>query len=173
MSYVLDVFGGNRRAIEAMQANLDFEAYQLQATYLALTSNIVTTAILEGSLRAQIQTTQNMIDEETKLLNLTEQKYQAGSSSQFDVLAQETLLAQTIATLPPLEEALAQTRHALSVLVGDYPGKSQPKFYLEDLHLPQELPVSIPSELINQRPDIKAAEETITSSQCANWRSYG
>jgi NodT family efflux transporter outer membrane factor (OMF) lipoprotein len=158
VAYVLDVFGGNRRAIEAMQANLDFEAYQLQATYLTLTSNIVTTAILEGSLRAQIKTTQKMIDEQTKLLNITEQMYQAGANSQFDVLAQETLLAQTIATLPPLEEALAQTRHALSVLVGDYPGSDMPKFYLEDLHLPRELPVSIPSELINQRPDIKAAE---------------
>ncbi len=158
VAYVLDVFGGNRRAIEAMQANLDFEAYQLQATYLTLTTNIVTTAILEGSLRAQIQTTQNLIAQQNKLLNILEQKFQVGGSSRFDVLAQETLVAQTMATLPPLEEALAQTRHALAVLVGDYPGAPLPKIYLEALHLPEELPVSIPSDLMEQRPDIQSAE---------------
>jgi NodT family efflux transporter outer membrane factor (OMF) lipoprotein len=159
VSYVFDVFGANRRAIEALRAGLDFERYQLEATYLALTSNIVTTAILEGSLRAQIKATKEMIAQETQLLNITNKQYHAGGTSRFDVLAQETVLAQTRANLPPLENALAQTRHALAVLVGDYPGSEMlPKFYLDDLHLPEELPISIPSELINQRPDIQAAE---------------
>jgi NodT family efflux transporter outer membrane factor (OMF) lipoprotein len=159
VSYVLDVFGGNRRAIEALRANLDFERYQLKATYLALTANIVTTAILEGSLRAQIKATNEIIAKETKLLNIIQNNFEIGSASQFDVLAQETILAQTSATLPPLENSLAQTRHALAVLVGEYPGsKTLPEFYLEDLHLPHELPVSLPSILINQRPDIQSAE---------------
>ncbi len=159
VSYVFDVFGGNRRAIENLKAGVDYERYQLKATYLALTSNIVTTAILEGALRAQIKATEDIIQEETKLLDIIQKQYQIGSISQFEVLAQETVLAQTRETLPTLETQLAQTRHALAVLVGDYPGsKKLPKFYLDDLHLPHELPVSVPSQLINQRPDIQAAQ---------------
>jgi NodT family efflux transporter outer membrane factor (OMF) lipoprotein len=158
VSYVFDVFGGNRRAIEALRADLDFEKYQLQATYLALTSNIVTTAILEGALRAQIKATKEIIDHETLILDIIEKQYQFGSVSRFDLLAQRTILSQTRASLPDLENQLAQTRHALAILVGDYPNAALPEFYLHDLHLPEELPVSIPSQLINQRPDIKAAE---------------
>lgn len=161
VSYVLDVFGANRRAIEAMRADVDMEAYELQATYLTLTSNIVTTAIQEGALRAQITATNSVINHEEQLFDLIQKQYQTGSISRFEVLAQETELAQTRAGLPPIENELAQTRHALAVLVGDYPGSKMPEFYLDDLHLPAELPVSIPSELINQRPDIKAAEELL------------
>ncbi len=134
VSYVLDSWGC--RAIEAL-AGLDFERYELQATYLALTGNIVTTAILEAGLRGQIQATKETITQETKLLDITQKQFQTGRASQFDVLAQETILAQTLATLPPLENALAQTRHALAVLVGAYPGaRTLPEFYLDDLHLP-------------------------------------
>jgi NodT family efflux transporter outer membrane factor (OMF) lipoprotein len=79
--------------------------------------------------------------------------------TELDVLAQETALAQAAATLPPLEASLAQTRHALAVLIGLYPGdNSLPHFELDDLQLPQEIPVSLPSELVRQRPDIRAAE---------------
>lgn len=156
--YVLDVFGGNRRAIEALRAGVNVEVYELTATYLTLTSNIVTTAILEGALRAQIQATKEIIDHETKMLEIVQKRYQTGAIPRLDVVTQELTVAQTSATLPPLENELAQTRHALAILVGDYPGSVLPEFHLDDLHLPHELPVSVPSELINQRPDIKAAE---------------
>lgn len=162
VSYVFDVFGGNRRAIESLSAGLDVERYQLQATYLALTGNIVTTAILEASLRAQIKATQEILEQEEAIYNVIEKQYNAGSASRFDLLGQETIKAQTRASLPPLEAELAQTRHALAVLVGEYPGsKTLPEFYLDDLKLPRDLPVSIPSTLINQRPDIQSAEAVL------------
>jgi NodT family efflux transporter outer membrane factor (OMF) lipoprotein len=114
---------------------------------------------MEASLREQINATHEIIKMEKKTLELTKQRLHIGSVTELDVLAQETLLAQAAATLPPLETSLAQTRHALAVLIGSYPGdKELPHFELKDLHLPEEIPVSLPSTLIRQRPDIRAAE---------------
>jgi NodT family efflux transporter outer membrane factor (OMF) lipoprotein len=159
VDYVLDIFGGNRRAIESLRAAVDYQAYQVEATYIALTANIVTTAIAEAALRAEIEATEEIIYHESSLLDLIDRNYQIGSSSRIAVLAQETELAQTRAELPPLQNELAQTRHALSVLVGGYPSDEDiPKFRLDMLHLPEELPLSIPSQLVRQRPDIRAAE---------------
>ena len=138
VSYVFDIFGGNRRAIEGLRAQMDFERYELEATYLTLAGNIATTAIMEASLREQIKQTKKIIKIEEKQLALAKQRFKIGSLTTIDVLAQETALAQTAATLPPLEDTLAQTRHALAVLVGHYPGdKNLPHFDLDDLHLPK------------------------------------
>jgi NodT family efflux transporter outer membrane factor (OMF) lipoprotein len=156
---VLDVFGGNRRAIEALKAQVEFQQYEVEAVYLTLAANIATTAITEASLRGQIKAIQSIITLEENQLDLIRKQFKIGSITDLDVYAQETALAQARALLPPLETDLAQTRHALAVLIGDYPGNANlPKFKLEDLHLPTDLPVSVPSTLVKQRPDIRAAE---------------
>lgn len=158
-SYVLDVFGAIRRQIEALGAQVDYQRYEWDATYLALTANIVTAAITEASLRGQIAATLALINEQTQALHIVRQQLALGGASAENVLTQATQLAQIRATLPPLEKSLAQNRNALAVLVGALPSQSDlPKFYLSDLVLPKDLPVSLPSELVRQRPDIQASE---------------
>ena len=159
VSYVLDIFGGGRRGLEALRAQVDYQWYELEATYLTLASNIVTTAITEASLRDQVQATHALIALQERQLKISQQQFDLGAIAISDVLAQKSALALTKATLPPLEKSLAQSRHALAVLVGDFPGeKTRPQFQLEDLQLPTQLPLTIPSELVRQRPDIQASE---------------
>lgn len=159
VSYTLDIFGAIRRQIESAEAQFEYQRFQMEATYLTLTSNIVTSAITEASLRGQIRATYELIASQEKILEITKKKFMLGGISQLDVLAQETSVAQTRATLTPLENNLAKIRHGLAVLVGGFPSNTYiPNFNLETLHLPTELPVSLPSCLVEQRPDIKAAE---------------
>ena len=163
VSYGLDLFGATRRGLEALQAQVDYQQYQLEGAYLTLASNIVTTAVQEASLRAQIRATQEILAAQEKQLALVEQQFQLGGVARTDVLAQRTQLAQTQATLAPLEKQLSQSRHLLAVLAGRFPGEAGvlPEFRLDGLNLPQELPVSLPSALVRQRPDIRASEELL------------
>jgi len=160
VSYVLDLFGGARRELEALESQVDFQRFQLEGAYLTITSNIVTTALREASLRAQIEAL-NEIDAALQTqFDLVEIQFRLGGAARTDVLAQLTQLAQTRATLPPLEKELEQTRHLLAVLAGRMPSDSDvlPTFTLDQLQLPAELPVSLPSSLVRQRPDIRASE---------------
>ena len=159
VSYALDLFGGARRELEALQAQVDFQRFQLAGAHLALTANIVTTAVKEASLRAQIRATRDILAAQEKQLTVVDSQFRLGAVSRPDVLAQQTQLAQTRATLPPLEKELAQTRHQLAVLTGKLPSEAGlPEFELERLQLPQELPISLPSSLVQQRPDVRASE---------------
>jgi NodT family efflux transporter outer membrane factor (OMF) lipoprotein len=159
VSYSLDIFGGGRRELEALKSQVDYQRFQLEGAYLALTSNIVTTVVKEVSLRAQIQATREILTAQEKQLAIVGRQFDLGSISFTDVLAQRTLVAQTAATLPPLEKQLAQARHQLAVLAGRVPaGAELPEFYLDQLQLPLELPVTLPSSLVLNRPDIKASE---------------
>jgi NodT family efflux transporter outer membrane factor (OMF) lipoprotein len=168
VSYTLDLFGGTRRSLEELQAKVDYQHYLLEASYLTLTSNIVTTAVQEASLRAQIRSTKEILKAEEEQLALVEQQFQLGGASRADVLAQKAQLAQTRTTLPPLEKLFSQTRHLLAVLAGRPPGDAAtlPEFEITDLQLLRELPVSLPSVLVRQRPDILASEEQLHSA-CA------
>jgi NodT family efflux transporter outer membrane factor (OMF) lipoprotein len=159
VSYTFDVGSGWRRELEAMRAQVDYQGFQLEGAHLALTANIVTTAVKEASLRAQMQALQEIEALQQKELDITENQFKLGGARRSDVLAQRAQLLQTRATLPPLEKELALTRHQLAVLAGKFPGETDlPEFTLETLELPQQLPVSLPSVLVRQRPDIRAAE---------------
>lgn len=161
-SYLLDVFGGSRRTVEGYRAQVDYQRYQLIAAYLTLTSNIVTTAVTVSSLQAQILATQDLIAAESKQLDIIEKQVQLGGASTANVLTQQTLLQQTAALLPPLQKSLAQSQHSLAVLVGVLPSQSQlPIIDLDSLTLPAQLPISLPSNLVRQRPDVQAAEATL------------
>ena len=159
VSYTIDAFGGARRELEGLQAAIDYQRYQIEAAYLTLTANLVTTAVQEASLRAQLQATREVIEAESKSLVLVQTQARLGAVARGTVLSQQALLAQAQATVPPLEKSLAQARHQLAVLVGRPPSDTGlPEFFLDSLQLPVELPVSLPSELLRQRPDIRAAE---------------
>jgi NodT family efflux transporter outer membrane factor (OMF) lipoprotein len=159
VSYTLDVFGGVRRQLEGAQAAVDAQRYEVQAAYLTLTGNVVTTAIKEASLRAQLQATREVLATQQKQLDVLEKQFDTGATPKSIVLAQRTEVAQTLATLPALEKSLAQTRHQLAVFAGRLPSEAGlPEFNLAGLSLPQTLPLSLPSELARQRPDVRASE---------------
>ncbi|SPF50908.1 Heavy metal cation tricomponent efflux outer membrane porin HmwC (CzcC-like) [Syntrophobacter sp. SbD1] len=159
VSYMPDVFGLNRRQVESLEAQTEFQLFQLEAAYLALTSNVVAAAVQEASLRAQIAATHRIIESAGKLLEIQRRHMALGYATGLDVAAQEAALAQVEATLPPLEKQLAQTRDLLAALAGRFPSEEmEEKFDLEVLRLPQDLPLSLPSKLVEQRPDLRAAE---------------
>jgi NodT family efflux transporter outer membrane factor (OMF) lipoprotein len=159
VAYSLDVFGAIRRQIEGFEAQAEYQRFQLEGAFLTLASNVVTTAIQEASLRARIDATLEIIKTQSRQLDLVKQQFDLGGASKVDILALQSALEQTRTTLPPLQQQLAQTRHRLTVLVGELPSTELgAQFKLSDLHLPEELPLSLPSKLVQQRPDVRAQE---------------
>ena len=162
ISYSPDVFGGTRRSIESLVAQADSQRFALEATYLTLTANLAGVAVQEASLRGQIAATLSIIKIETDVLVLLRHQYDLGAVAQADVVAQQAALAQVEQTLPPLQKQLAQQRDLLAALSGGFPSERLPeKFLLTSLRLPRNLPVSLPSTLVEQRPDIRAAEANL------------
>lgn len=159
VNFVLDVFGGLRRQVESLTAQADSQRFELEAAYVTLASNIVAAVVQEASLRAQIAATREIIALSTKSLALLRRQLELGYIAGLDVAAQEAALAQAEQTLPPLQKQLEQNRNLLAALAGGFPSEDPvERFELAALHLPQELPVSLPSKLIEQRPDVRAAE---------------
>ncbi|MBE0568474.1 MAG: efflux transporter outer membrane subunit [Deltaproteobacteria bacterium] len=169
VSYTLDLFGRTRRELEALQAQVDFQGFQAEGVHLALTANIATAAFQEASLRGQLQATGDILATQEELLAMVERQFELGGIAKTDVLAQRASLAQSRAAIPPLRKRLAQTRHQLAVLAGRFPGDTAdlPEFDLEDFQLPESLPVSLPSSLVRQRPDIRSAEELLHAASAA------
>ena len=159
VSFTPDVFGANRRLMENLEAQADNQRYQLEATYITLIANVVGAAVQEASLRGQIDATKAQIKAESDLLDILHRQLGFGQIAEADVVAQEAALAQVQQLLPPLEKQLGQQRDLIAVLVG-VPPSEEPKetFTLADLHLPADLPVSLPAKLVAQRPDVLAAE---------------
>ena len=167
VSFVPDVFGLNRRTVESLKAQQEQARFALAATNITLSSNVVAAAIQEASLRAQIDATHELITINASMLDILRKQFEKGYVSRLDVAAQEAQLAQVQATLPPLLKQLAQQRDLLSALSGAFPNQDLPeRFDLSSLQLPQELPVSLPSQLVEQRPDVRQAEENLHSA-CA------
>lgn len=159
VSYTLDIWGGVRRGIEAQRAQAEYENFQLEATYLALSANVVTTAIQEASLRAQIEATEEIIAADRKQLETVQRQLALGGVSRLDVITQQTELAHQMAALPPLMKQLQQNRDLLAVLLGQTPDAPlAAHFELDDLQLPESLPVSLPAQMVEQRPDVRARE---------------
>jgi NodT family efflux transporter outer membrane factor (OMF) lipoprotein len=158
VGFVPDVFGGNRRQVESLAAQTEVQRFALEATYITLASNVAAAAIQEASLRAQIRATQDLIAADEKALQILRDQFRLGLAMRIDVAVQETTLAQAKATLPPLQLQFEQERDLIRALVGNLPNEDVPEtFELEALALPPELPVSLPSRIIEQRPDVRAA----------------
>lgn len=157
--YTLDLAGGNRRALEALAARSDYQQYQLQGARLTLAANIVITAITQTKLSMQIKTIKNTLRSQQEQLDLTQERVRLGQAAPDDVLALQTQLEQTRASIPLLRNQLQQNEHLLAVLVGRAPAAAGlPSFTLEDFILPSDLPLVVPSELVRTRPDILGAE---------------
>ena len=168
VSYSLDPFGGNRRRVEQEASLADAAGFQLDAAYLTLTGSAVTQALNIASARAQIKAVESIIKDDEENLRLVESELKAGEATQIDVQQAESQLAADRTQLPPLYQQLSVARHALSILVGQLPAQwVPPDFDIEEFTLPQELPTSLPSDLVRQRPDILAAESQLHAASAA------
>jgi NodT family efflux transporter outer membrane factor (OMF) lipoprotein len=165
VSYAPDVFGLNRRTVESLNAQAQQARFALIATHITLSANVAAAAIQEASLRGQIAATRELIAINTNMLEILRRQFARGYVGRLEVAAQESQLAQVIAALPPLLKQLAQQRDLLAVLSGAFPGKElSEQFELASLQLPEELPLSLPSQLVAQRPDVRQAEENLRAA---------
>ena len=159
VAYTLDIFGGVRRGVEAQAAIAEAQRYELQATYFTLAANVVTSSVTAASLRDQLAATQDIVAAQEKQLRITEARHRLGATAYSDVLAAQSNLAAVRATLPALEKQLAAVQNQLAVYLGKLPSEFAGNgFDLTELQLPQELPLSVPAQLVRQRPDVRAAE---------------
>ena len=162
VSYVPDVFGLNRRTVESLQAQEQGVRFQMIAAYNTLTANVVVTAIEAGALQMQIDATRRLVELNSSAVGILQYQLAKGYASRLDLAAQESQLAQVRATLPPLQKQAAQLRHLLAGLAGRFPNQAPAdKFELSSLQLPQELPLSLPAQLVAQRPDVLQAEANL------------
>lgn len=158
VNYNFDLFGGNRRALEALAAQADYQAYQLAGARLTLAGNIITTVFGQAQLREQIAATDAILQAQQSQLDIARKRFELGATAKTDVLTLQTQVEQTRASLPPLRNRLEQADHLLAVLSGQAPGAAErPRFTLADFTLPASLPLVVPSELVRQRPDIQAS----------------
>lgn len=165
ISYGPDLWGGVRRQVESQAALAEYQRFQLEAAYLTLTSNVVVVAVNLASLRGQITATETIIRLQTEGLRLVQTQFDTGGASRADVLAQQATLMQTQATLPPLQKQLAQQRNQLMTLLGKPPTEDAGQgLQLASLQLPKDLPLSLPSQLVEQRPDVRSAEAQLHSA---------
>jgi NodT family efflux transporter outer membrane factor (OMF) lipoprotein len=158
VGFVPDVFGGNRRQVESLAAQTDAQRFALEATYITLASKVVAAAIQEASVRAQIAATGQIIEADQKSLQILRDQFRLGFAMRIDVAAQEAALARAETLLPPLQKQLEQTRDLIRALVGNLPTAVDQTVDLDALQLPPQLPVSLPGKIIEQRPDVRAAE---------------
>ncbi|MBS0327865.1 MAG: efflux transporter outer membrane subunit [Proteobacteria bacterium] len=158
VAYNVDLFGGNRRTLEGLAAQADYQQYQLEAARLAIAGNVATAAFTQAQFSAQRDATQSILTAQRDQLAIARQRFELGATSRADVLALETQTEQTRARLPALESQIEQANHLLAILTGREPGDATiPHFTLDEFELPATLPVVVPSDLVRQRPDIQAS----------------
>ena len=161
VSYALDLFGASRRYLEGIRAQTQQARFQMEAAYLTLTSNVIVAAVQQASLRAQVEATQTVLDSQEQQLGILQKQLELGGVAEADVLTQLAAVAQTRAQLPQLQKQLSQANNQLLALTGRFPDRAAETFDLGALQLPVTLPVSLPSQLVEQRPDIRAAQEVM------------
>ena len=165
LSYDLDLAGGNKRALEALAAQVDYQSYQLKGARINLAASLTLTAIAQAQLSAQIGASEELVAAQQEQLALTRRRLELGVGTELEVLALQTQLQQSLATLPSLRKRREQARHLLALLARQAPGQSTvPEFELQDFTLPAQLPVSLPSELARRRPDLRASEALLKAA---------
>ena len=168
VSYVLDVFGGTRRAVEQAAAQAEAQRFQYEAARQALIANVVAGAVQEASLLRQLEAAEAQAATLRDILAFTRRQADLGALGQADVATAETTLAQADQAVPPLKKALEQQKTALAVLLGrEAGGAPAPEIDLDRLTLPKDLPLVLPAQLVRQRPDIRAAEANLHAASAA------
>ena len=164
----LDLFGGNKRALEERAAYEDYQKDALQAAYLSLTANIVEQALAAASARAQIGVVQDIFADDQRNVDLVQTSLSAGQATRAQLLTAQTQLATDKTLLPDLRQEESTARHALAILAGQQPAEwTPPELSLSDFVLPGEIAASLPSELVHRRPDILAAEAQLHAASAA------
>jgi NodT family efflux transporter outer membrane factor (OMF) lipoprotein len=165
VNFVPDVFGGTRRQIESLDAQVDAQAFQWEGVFLTLSSNIALAAIEEASLRGQIAAINRIIGIQDDLQKILKAQNDKGQIALPDVVSQETIVAQARLLLPPLERALGEQRNLLATLTGRFPGEAgSTAFQLSSFRMPRSLPLSLPADLVRQRPDVRVAEAAMQAA---------
>lgn len=159
VSYTFDVFGGTRRALEGLAAEVDYRGHELEAAQRMLAANVVTTALRQASLAAQLATLERIVAAQHDALVIAQKRYDLGAIAEVELASQRALVAQTRARLPPLRAELARTAHRLAVYAGREPSAADAApFTLADFTLPPEIPLTLPAQLAQRRPDVRASE---------------
>jgi NodT family efflux transporter outer membrane factor (OMF) lipoprotein len=165
VSYALDVWGGQRRTVEGLAAQLEAQRYAVVGATLILSGNVANAVIAAAAYRAEIEATKEIIALEEEQVRIGQAQADAGTIPYANVLSLRSQVASTRASLPPLEQKIDQAEHLIATLSGRSPGEwAPPAIALERLAAPRELPVSLPSQLVRQRPDILVAESQLHSS---------
>ena len=165
VTYTLDLFGANQFTIASAKAQALFQNYQWRAAELSLTGNVITAAIRYAQLSEQIKETQEILSAQEKQLLIMQKQLQLGAINKASVLAQSSVVAQTKSSLPSLQKSLEQVQHQIAILCGDFPAQSTWKgLSIHELSIPKNLPISLPSELVRQRPDVLASEALMSQS---------
>ncbi len=159
VSYDLDLFGGNRRRVEAASARAEAQLRQTEAAHLALAGRVVNQALAQAAIRARIAVAEGLVAEDQRNVDLIDRRRRGGDGTMVEVLNARSQLAADLAELPPLRQQLAEANHMLAILLGEAPAAGDvPAFDLDSLALPQAIPVALPSQLVRHRPDILQAE---------------
>lgn len=168
VSFPLDLFGGQKRTVEQRQALLEYQHFELDAAYQSLAAHVAAEALALASARAEQDTLNAIIADDQRNVDLVQSAMSAGSGTRVQLVTAQSQLVEDRALMPDLKQREAVARHALAVLVGKAPAEwSPPEFALDDFTLPSELPVSLPSELVHQRPDIQAAEAQLHAASAS------
>jgi NodT family efflux transporter outer membrane factor (OMF) lipoprotein len=168
VSYALDVFGGTRRTVEQREAQAEASAHQARAIYLTLTGNTVNEALTIASVQGQLAAARDIVAANERTVDLVRRQVEAGKASQADLLSAETDLANARTAIPPLAQQLSAARHALATLFGEAPSNTAGfDLALADLQLPADVPLTLPSTLARQRPDVLQAEANLHAASAA------
>jgi NodT family efflux transporter outer membrane factor (OMF) lipoprotein len=168
VSWTPDLSGGKHRALERQQALTEYQAHQTDAAYVTLTGNTVAAALEMAAAHAEITAAESIITEDRKTLALVQDAYTAGAATRLDILGAQNQLIADQALLPPMEQRVNVSRHALAIFVGKAPADwSPPSLDFNRLTLPRTLPLSLPSVLVKRRPDILAAEANLHAASAA------
>lgn len=168
LSWTPDLFGGKHRALERQQALADYQAHEVDAAYLTLTGDTAAAALEMAAAKAETAALGRILAEDRKTLTLVDEAYAAGAATKLDILSAQNRLNADQALLPPIEQRINVSRHALAIFVGKAPADwTPPEVNFDRLTLPQALPVSLPSTLVKQRPDILAAEADLHAASAA------
>ncbi|XOD06289.1 efflux transporter outer membrane subunit [Burkholderia sp. 22PA0099] len=166
-SYTIDLFGASRFANRELQKRVDVTALQLDSARRALAANIVTATITSAALAEQVQATERLVALARAQADDAVRRNRLGSASRADMLNAQQSAASVEASLPALRQQWLSARHALAVLLGRTPDQAPADLALADLHLPESVPVAVPSTLLETRPDIRAADASLQAAAAA------
>ncbi len=165
VSYTLDLFGSVRHGVEVQQARVAYQRWQLEGATLSLAANVATASFQEVAIQAQLDVLQQVVELLQQQADLTAKQVAIGAKSQGDLLAVQAQLASAQAAVPPLKQARASLRNQLAVLMGRLPSDAEaPLPVPSGFRLPEEVPLSLPSELVRRRPDVRAAEAQLRAA---------